>query len=76
MDKDTVELAAQMVFEHVAYDADLATVAADTIDSFNAVGEPAWCTYDELCDAMRAVNELRLTGKSYQNCVDILSKLS
>jgi hypothetical protein len=71
MDKDTIELATQMVFEHVAYDADIGTVAADTMDSFNAVGEPAWCTYDELCDAMYAVNKLRLMGKSYQECIDL-----
>ena len=72
MNKDTVELAAQMVFEHVAYGADLACVASDTMDTFTACGEVPYCTYDELCDAMYTINELRLGGVSYDKCIDHL----
>ena len=70
MNKDTVELATQMVFEHVQYGADTDTVASDTMDTFAAVGEPVYCTYDELVEAMYKVNTLRLGGKNYQECIE------
>ena len=70
MNKDTIELATQMVFEHVQYGADMAAVAADTMDTFAEVGEPIYCTYDELATAMYKVNTLRLSGKNYQECIE------